>query len=71
LLDRGLPDKNGVRNEGKNDLGLVDSAFLFSYAFGLFFSGSVADRSDLRLFLSTSMLGEPCRPLAKHSTLAA
>ncbi|XP_066965288.1 LOW QUALITY PROTEIN: glucose-6-phosphate exchanger SLC37A2-like [Macrobrachium rosenbergii] len=37
-------------------LGFVDSAFLFAYAFGMFFSGVIAERMDLRLFLSVGMI---------------
>ncbi|XP_068238216.1 glucose-6-phosphate exchanger SLC37A2-like isoform X2 [Palaemon carinicauda] len=37
-------------------LGFVDSAFLFAYAFGMFFSGVIAERMDLRIFLSIGMI---------------
>lgn len=37
-------------------LSTVDSSFLFSYAFFMFFSGFVAERMDLRLFLSSGMV---------------
>ena len=36
--------------------GLLDSSFLFSYAFFMFFSGFVADRCHLRYFLALGML---------------
>ncbi|XP_065206227.1 glucose-6-phosphate exchanger SLC37A2 isoform X2 [Planococcus citri] len=43
--------------EDSNSLfGLLDSAFLFSYAFAMFFSGFVAERSNLRYFLSGGVL---------------
>ena len=37
-------------------LAQLDSAFLFSYAFFMFFSGYLADRCNLRYFLSTGMV---------------
>ncbi|MPC27881.1 Glucose-6-phosphate exchanger SLC37A2 [Portunus trituberculatus] len=37
-------------------LSTVDSSFLFTYAFVMFFSGFVAERMDLRLFLSGGMV---------------
>ncbi|XP_042224983.1 glucose-6-phosphate exchanger SLC37A2-like isoform X2 [Homarus americanus] len=37
-------------------LGMVDSSFLFAYAGGMFVSGLVAERVDLRLFLSFGMI---------------
>jgi len=37
-------------------LGLLDTTYLFSYAFFMFISGFVAERSDLRLFLSFGMI---------------
>lgn len=43
------PDANAL-------LGLLDSAFLFSYAIFMFFSGYVAERCHLRYFLSIGML---------------
>lgn len=45
--------------DGENSqtlLGGVDSAFLFAYAFGMFFSGAIAERMDLRLFLFIGMV---------------
>ncbi|KAJ8688407.1 hypothetical protein QAD02_024202 [Eretmocerus hayati] len=38
-------------------LGTLDSAFLFSYAAAMFLSGFVAERVNLRLFLTLGMLG--------------
>ncbi|XP_037093608.1 glucose-6-phosphate exchanger SLC37A2-like isoform X3 [Pollicipes pollicipes] len=37
-------------------LGFLDSSYLFSYAFFMFFSGLLAERMDLRYFLSLGML---------------
>jgi len=37
-------------------LGLLDTTYLFSYAFFMFASGFIAERSDLRYFLSFGML---------------
>lgn len=37
-------------------LALLDSAFLFSYAFFMFFSGFLADRCNLRYYLSGGMI---------------
>ncbi|XP_071528540.1 LOW QUALITY PROTEIN: glucose-6-phosphate exchanger SLC37A2-like [Panulirus ornatus] len=45
--------------DGENSatlLGTIDSAFLFAYAFGMFISGIVAERIDLRYFLSVGMI---------------
>jgi len=42
--------------EGKALLGNVDLAFLASYAVGMFFAGHLADRMDLRIFLSGGMI---------------
>eukprot|EP00730_Choanoeca_flexa_P005219 TRINITY_DN11906_c0_g3_i2.p1 TRINITY_DN11906_c0_g3~~TRINITY_DN11906_c0_g3_i2.p1 ORF type:complete len:492 (+),score=79.06 TRINITY_DN11906_c0_g3_i2:122-1597(+) len=56
-FNKGTADSDGVRHDGKATLGLLDTAFLFAYAFGMFFSGTVADRSNLRTYLSFSMTG--------------
>ncbi|KAB7503871.1 Glucose-6-phosphate exchanger [Armadillidium nasatum] len=37
-------------------LGLLDSAYLFMYAFAMFFSGVIAERSRLNVFLSIGMM---------------
>uniref|UniRef100_T1ITN0 Sugar phosphate exchanger 3 n=1 Tax=Strigamia maritima TaxID=126957 RepID=T1ITN0_STRMM len=37
-------------------LGLLDSSFLFSYAIAMYFSGSIAERVNLRYFLSLGMI---------------
>jgi len=42
--------------EAKSLLGLLDTAFLVSYAVFMFFSGFVAERMDLRFFLSMGMM---------------
>ncbi|XP_066965285.1 LOW QUALITY PROTEIN: glucose-6-phosphate exchanger SLC37A2-like [Macrobrachium rosenbergii] len=41
-------------------LGFVDSSFLFAYAFGIFVSGAIAERMDLRIFLGVGMLLSGC-----------
>ncbi|KAK4718379.1 hypothetical protein R3W88_016717 [Solanum pinnatisectum] len=43
--------------DGTTLLGDVDVAFLFVYAIGMYFSGHVGDRMDLRVFLTAGMLG--------------
>eukprot|EP00051_Salpingoeca_urceolata_P004398 m.64702 g.64702 ORF g.64702 m.64702 type:complete len:512 (-) comp13611_c0_seq2:177-1712(-) len=48
---------DGTHHQGKEYLGDLDFAFLFAYAFGMFFSGHVGDRSNLRYFLTFGMLG--------------
>ena len=65
-------DNSGVHVEGQAYMGTIDSVFLFAYAFGMFFryhpaarttshltacSGHLAERSDLRLFLTGGILG--------------
>ncbi|TRY78198.1 hypothetical protein TCAL_06762 [Tigriopus californicus] len=42
--------------DAKRIEGLLDTSFLFSYAFFMFISGFVAERVDLRYFLSTGMM---------------
>ncbi|XP_034942099.1 glucose-6-phosphate exchanger SLC37A2 isoform X2 [Chelonus insularis] len=37
-------------------LGVLDSAFLFAYAFSMFFSGILAERMNLRYYLSLGMI---------------
>ncbi|CAI8027708.1 Putative glycerol-3-phosphate transporter 5 [Geodia barretti] len=44
-------------DDGKTLLGGVDNAWGFSYAFAMFFSGIIADRVNLRYFLTMGMLG--------------
>ncbi|KAD5961308.1 hypothetical protein E3N88_12781 [Mikania micrantha] len=46
--------------DGSNGAGLLgdlDLAFLFVYAVGMFFSGHIGDRTNLRLFLTIGMVG--------------
>lgn len=43
-------------DEANTLLGLLDSSFLFAYAFFMFFSGFIAERCHLRYFLSIGML---------------
>lgn len=40
---------------GKEILGLLDSSFLFVYAFGMFAAGYIAERVSIRLFLAASL----------------
>ena len=42
--------------EAKTYLGLLDTSYLFSYAFFMFWSGIVAERMDLRFYLSGGMI---------------
>ncbi|XP_031483566.1 putative glycerol-3-phosphate transporter 1 [Nymphaea colorata] len=43
--------------DGTELLGEIDLAFLSFYAFGMYFSGQLGDRLDLRLFLTAGMVG--------------
>ncbi|XP_038219959.1 glucose-6-phosphate exchanger SLC37A2 isoform X1 [Zerene cesonia] len=43
-------------NDANTLLGTLDSAFLFSYAAAMFVSGMIAERVDLRYFLSLGMM---------------
>ncbi|KAH0748691.1 hypothetical protein KY290_027923 [Solanum tuberosum] len=43
--------------DGTTLLGDLDVAFLFVYAIGMYFSGHMGDRMDLRVFLTAGMLG--------------
>ena len=45
-----------TEQEAKTYLGLLDTSYLFSYAFFMFWSGLLAERMDLRYFLSLGML---------------
>ncbi|KAL4457256.1 hypothetical protein ABPG75_012121 [Micractinium tetrahymenae] len=45
------------QRDGKALLGQLDLAFLGAYAFGMFVSGHLGDRVDLRYFLTGGMLG--------------
>ncbi|XP_052200604.1 putative glycerol-3-phosphate transporter 5 [Diospyros lotus] len=42
---------------GAHRLGELDLAFLSAYAAGMYFAGHVGDRIDLRVFLTTGMMG--------------
>lgn len=50
----GWPPFDGPNGNGY--LGVLDSAFLFSYAAGMFLSGHIAERVDLRWFLVFGMV---------------
>ncbi|XP_047973494.1 putative glycerol-3-phosphate transporter 1 [Salvia hispanica] len=54
-LGAGWAPFNG--SDGTALLGELDVAFLFVYAIGMFFSGHVGDRMDLRIFLTIGMVG--------------
>ncbi|XP_027103954.1 putative glycerol-3-phosphate transporter 1 [Coffea arabica] len=54
-LGNGWAPFNGP--DGTSLLGELDVAFLFVYAIGMYFSGHVGDRMDLRLFLTAGMVG--------------
>ena len=48
---------DGQKEEkAKTYLGVLDTAYLFSYAFFMFWSGLLAERMDLRYFLSLGMI---------------
>ncbi|KAL3521421.1 hypothetical protein ACH5RR_019570 [Cinchona calisaya] len=44
-------------SDGTSLLGELDVAFLFVYAIGMYFSGHVGDRMDLRRFITVGMVG--------------
>ena len=44
-------------SDGTSLLGELDVAFLAVYAFGMYFSGHLGDRCNLRIFLTVGMLG--------------
>ena len=44
------------QEEAKTLLGLLDTSYLVSYAIFMFVSGLVAERMDLRIFLTVGML---------------
>eukprot|EP00056_Hartaetosiga_gracilis_P021083 m.22656 g.22656 ORF g.22656 m.22656 type:complete len:501 (+) comp8878_c0_seq1:56-1558(+) len=56
-FDDGSINVEGYPSLGKARLGLVDTVFLSAYAIGMFFSGHVGDRSNLRYFLTFGMIG--------------
>lgn len=47
---------DGTDIEASQMLGELDSAFLFSYAIAMFMSGFIAERVNLRYFLSLGMV---------------
>ncbi|XP_071706077.1 putative glycerol-3-phosphate transporter 1 [Rutidosis leptorrhynchoides] len=55
LLGTGWAPFNG--SNGTALLGDLDLAFLFVYAIGMFFSGHIGDRMNLRVFLTIGMIG--------------
>lgn len=55
LREKGWAPFDGV--DGTAMLGELDVAFLFVYATGMYFSGHVGDRMDLRVFLTAGMVG--------------
>lgn len=55
LLGSGWAPFNGENGTGL--LGDLDLAFLFVYAIGMFFSGHIGDRMNLRIFLTIGMVG--------------
>ncbi|GER35062.1 glycerol-3-phosphate transporter [Striga asiatica] len=55
VLGSGWGPFNGP--DGTTLLGVLDVAFLFVYAMGMYFSGHVGDRMDLRIFLTIGMVG--------------
>lgn len=55
LLGSGWAPFNGANGTGL--LGDLDLAFLFVYAIGMFFSGHIGDRMNLRIFLTIGMVG--------------
>lgn len=54
-IEKGWPPFNA--SDGTHRLGELDLAFLLAYSFGMYFSGHLGDRYDLRVFLSIGMLG--------------
>lgn len=55
MLKDGWVPFNGP--DGTAMLGELDVSFLFVYAMGMYFSGHVGDRMDLRIFLTIGMVG--------------
>lgn len=55
LLGSGWAPFNG--ENGTALLGDLDLAFLFFYSIGMFFSGHIGDRMNLRIFLTIGMVG--------------
>ncbi|KAK8990700.1 hypothetical protein V6N11_028665 [Hibiscus sabdariffa] len=55
VLGAGWAPFNG--SDGSALLGELDVAFLAVYAFGMYFSGHLGDRTNLRIFLTVGMVG--------------
>ncbi|KAE8055851.1 hypothetical protein FH972_012668 [Carpinus fangiana] len=55
LRNMGWPPFNGP--DGTSKLGEIDVAFLACYALGMYAAGHLGDTLDLRLFLTTGMIG--------------
>ncbi|KAK9273056.1 hypothetical protein L1049_017863 [Liquidambar formosana] len=51
-------------SDGTSLLGEIDLAFLSVYAFGMYFSGHLGDRVNLRIFLTVGMVGTVCSLLS-------
>ncbi|KAL8621692.1 hypothetical protein ACOMHN_024663 [Nucella lapillus] len=43
-------------DDAEEFMGTLDASFMFAYAFGLFISGYIADRNDMRVVLCTGMV---------------
>ncbi|KAL7221836.1 hypothetical protein ACSBR1_023724 [Camellia fascicularis] len=54
-IDTGWAPFNG--SGGAHRLGELDLTFLLAYSVGMYFSGHIGDRIDLRLFLTIGMMG--------------
>ncbi|CAK9160356.1 unnamed protein product [Ilex paraguariensis] len=54
-IDTGWAPFNG--SSGPHRLGELDLAFLSAYSLGMYFAGHIGDRIDLRVFLTTGMVG--------------
>ncbi|KAA8526016.1 hypothetical protein F0562_007884 [Nyssa sinensis] len=55
LKNKGWPPFNGT--DGTSKLGEIDVAFLACYSLGMYVAGHLGDSLDLRLFLTTGMIG--------------
>lgn len=55
MNDEGWAPFNG--SDGTSKLGEIDVAFLACYSLGMYVAGHLGDRLDLRLFLTTGMIG--------------
>ncbi|KAL8539894.1 hypothetical protein ACS0TY_001482 [Phlomoides rotata] len=66
MINNGIEDDELGKNkgwapfngkDGTSKLGAIDLAFLGSYAMGMYVAGHLGDKLDLRLFLTTGMVG--------------